>query len=88
MIFKVPVILFILFSTSGAAMAEGKPLRRDCISRMEINWASAPDVDKEKVINEIVSLIAYAPKKKYNLMPPSIAVRGSDREFIYLQYGF
>lgn len=88
MAFKAPMLLFILFSMSSAAIGESKPLRQDCISRMEINWADTPDIDKEKIIHEVVRVIIHAPKKKYNLISPSLAVRGNHREFVYLQYSF
>lgn len=79
-----------LTGTVGAFFTENetKYLREDCISRIEIAWDSNPSLNKENSIELIFKVVLEPPYVGYNKVPPSIALQGENREFIYLQYKF
>lgn len=60
--------------------------RDDCIARVNIDWSRTFPDDKERMINQIMDAIRKAPDMGFNKTPPSSAVQGDARQFIYYQY--
>lgn len=61
--------------------------RSDCIVRINIEWRNDINEEaKEHTIRSITDVIRTAPDLGFNRSPPSSAIQGNERQFIYYQF--
>lgn len=77
-LFRIVLIALIANASYGADF-----YREECISRVEFIWNKVPDYDKENLIRKISKNILMAPNMGFNKIPPSVAIQGHNREYIF-----
>lgn len=83
---KAPLIIFTIVITmiSCGVDHEGKYTREQCIFRVNIKWDKY-EGDKEMAIRRVMDNFRAAPDMGFNKVPPSAAVQGKNRQYIYYQ---
>lgn len=81
------LMIFVLLLLFGCGEQE-KYAASDCITRIEFQWKGESEREKAEITTEFMDsfIRQYIADNGVNLPPPSSAVQGAKREFIFLQY--
>jgi len=87
---RINAILGILVIGLSGACGDSKtqlPLRKDCITKVSLDWSSGVSKTiKEEIIDNIADAIMFSGARGGPDLHPNLALQGENRELLYMQF--
>ena len=81
------ICLMVISLASCAQETKPEYMREQCIVRINIKWENFTG-ERNLMLESIMDAIKAAPDMGFNRIPPSSAVQGDRRQYIYYQFKF